>query len=62
MAVSNHELKEQIRELIYNTCIHLDDHQWEAWHDNCSENFNYAIRAFSPEVQTDIKYHGGDKE
>ena len=62
MAVSKHDLKEQVRELIYNTCIDLDDHQWERWHDNCSDNFNYAIRAFSPEIQADIKYHGGDKE
>ena len=62
MAENKHDLKEQVRELIYNTCIHLDDHQWEHWHDNCADNFNYAIRAFSPEVQADIKYHGGDKE
>ncbi|MBT4997252.1 nuclear transport factor 2 family protein [Oceanospirillaceae bacterium] len=62
MAVSHHEIKEQIRELIYNTCIHLDDYEWQKWHNNCADNFNYAIRAFSPEVQTDIKYHGGDKE
>ena len=60
MAVSNDDLKEQVRELIYDTCIHLDDHQWEAWHDNCADTFNYAIRAFSPEVQADIKYHGGN--
>ena len=62
MAASNDEIQQKIRELIYNTCIHLDDYQWEEWHDNCSENFNYAIKAYSPEVQADIKYHGGDKE
>lgn len=62
MAVNNHDIKEQIKELIYNTCLHLDDHQWEAWHNNCADNFNYAIRAYSNEIQADMQYHGGDKE
>ena len=62
MATNTRETKEKIKELIYNTCIHLDDHQWEAWHDDCTDNYNYAIRAYSQEIQADMKYHGGDKE
>lgn len=62
MALSHNDIKEQVKELIYHTALNLDDHQWDDWHDNCADNFNYAIRAYSHEIQADMKYNGGDKE
>ena len=61
MAVNGVDTKEQIKNLIYKTCLCQDDMQWDGWLDMCDEDFNYAIRAFSPEINRDMTYMGGDR-
>jgi methanesulfonate monooxygenase small subunit len=62
MAVNGAETADKIKSLIYKTCLYQDDCEWENWLDFCSEDFNYYIRAYSPEIQKDMEYMGGPKE
>ncbi len=56
------EKKEAIKGLIYKACMYQDDLNWDAWLELCDENFQYSIRAYSPEIQADMTYMGGDRE
>lgn len=53
---------EKIKELVYATCLYQDDLKWSSWLDLCDESFEYAIRAYSPEVQTDMTYISGNRD
>ena len=61
MAVNGANTTEKIKTLIYTTCLYQDDLQWNDWLDMCDDDFNYAIRAFSPEINRDMTYLGGNK-
>jgi len=45
-----------VRETIYRSTISLDRQDWEGWLANCDDSFQYAIRAWSPEVNKDLTY------
>jgi methanesulfonate monooxygenase small subunit len=62
MAVNGTDTVERVKGAIYKSCIHLDDMNWEAWLDLCDDDYNYMIRAYSPEIQADMTYLGGSKE
>ena len=62
MSVNNAALAEQVKSLIYKTCLNQDDLHWEAWLDSCAAEFTYAIRAHSPEISADMTYLSGDRE
>ncbi len=51
----------KIKELIYSTCLFQDDLQWNSWLSLCTEDFEYAIRAYSPEIQADMTYISGNR-
>ncbi|MFT5220012.1 MAG: methanesulfonate monooxygenase small subunit [Gammaproteobacteria bacterium] len=52
---------EKVKNTIYEACIALDDQQWMDWINLCDEDFHYAIKAFSPEINADMTYLGGDR-
>ncbi len=62
MAEQNANLVEQIKGVIYQTCLHQDDMNWNDWLDLCEDDYHYSIKAFSPEIQADMTYLGGSKE
>ena len=62
MAENGVETVEKIKGLIYKTCLYQDDLNWNAWLGLCDDDFEYAIRAFSPEIQADMTYLGGNRE
>ena len=61
MASNGQATVEKIKQLIYSACLFQDDLQWEAWLDLCDPDFEYAIRAYSPEIQADMTYLGGNR-
>ena len=62
MAVNGIALKDNVKETIYRACIALDDQNWQDWISLCEEDFQYAIKAFSPEISSDMTYLAGDRE
>ncbi len=62
MAENHANTVEEIKGLIYQSCLYLDDHQWSDWLDLCADDYRYAIRAYSPEISADMEYMGGGME
>ena len=50
-----------VRETIYKACLYQDDLQWDKWLELCDDDFEYAIKAFSPEIQYDMTYLSGTR-
>jgi methanesulfonate monooxygenase small subunit len=50
-----------ISELIYDSCIALDEKRFDAYLDLCDERYHYAITAFSPEIRKDMTWLEHDK-
>jgi methanesulfonate monooxygenase small subunit len=51
-----------VRDTIYRSAISLDSQDWEAWLAHCDEAFEYAIRAWSPEINKDMTYLALDRK
>ena len=47
---------------IYQAALSLDDQKWDEFLDLCSDDFNYAIKAFSPEINYDMTYLEHDRK
>lgn len=52
---------EKVKNTIYAACIALNDQQWLDWIDLCDADFQYAIKAYSPEISADMTYLAGDR-
>jgi methanesulfonate monooxygenase subunit beta len=50
-----------VRDTIYRSTILLDQQQWNDWLDHCDDAFQYAIRAWSPEINKDVTYLALDR-
>lgn len=50
-----------IEELVYRSCLALDESNFKAFLDLCDENFNYSIGAHSPEIRKDMVWLDHDK-
>ena len=62
MTTDRNSAVESVKGVIYEACIALNDQQWMDWINLCDENFQYAIKAYSPEISADMTYLGGDRE
>ncbi|MBX2870378.1 MAG: nuclear transport factor 2 family protein [Acidiferrobacterales bacterium] len=62
MAENHASIVEQVKGLIYQSCLYLDDHQWSDWLDLSADDYHYAVRAYSPEISADMEYMGGGLE
>lgn len=51
-----------VRDTIYEATMALDDQQWEQWLDLCDDDFHYAVKAFSPEINVDMTYLQGSRK
>jgi methanesulfonate monooxygenase small subunit len=45
-----------VRDTIYRSTMMLDRQDWDGWLANCDDEFEYAIRAWSPEINKDMTY------
>lgn len=60
MPKNGYEAVEAVRDTIYRAAMALDDFNWQDWLDLCDENeFHYAIRSHSPEINKDMIYLQG---
>jgi methanesulfonate monooxygenase small subunit len=50
-----------VRDAIYRSTILLDQQNWNEWLAHCDEEFQYAIRAWSPEINKDVTYLALDR-
>lgn len=51
-----------VKDVIYKASLYLDDEQWAQWLELCDEDFQYAIKAYSPEIQYDMTYLDGGRD
>lgn len=45
-----------VRDAIYRATILLDSQKWDQWLELCDDNFKYAIKSWSPEINYDMTY------
>jgi len=50
-----------IEELVYRSCLALDEKNFKAYLDLCDENFRYTITAHSPEIRKNMIWLDHDK-
>ena len=60
MGVKHLPVIEIVRNIIYKSCLFLDDEKWEDFLNCCDDSFHYDIRAFSPEINYDMTYFSGN--
>lgn len=51
-----------IHDVIYQTCLLLDDKNFNAFLDLCDEGFRYSITTHSPEIRKDMIWLDHDKK
>lgn len=47
---------EAVKDTIYRSCLALDDEKWDDFLALCDDDFEYAIKAYSPEIRYDMTY------
>ena len=57
MAISD----DQVRALVYQSCLCLDDGDWDGYLDLCAPDFNYQVVNYSPELKKDMVWMEQDR-
>lgn len=60
MSANGTDLVNAVKDTIYKACLLQDDQKWAEWLELCDEDFQYAIKAFSPEINYDMTYFSAD--
>ena len=55
------EQRQQIEELVYRSCLALDDRDFKAFLDLCDPTFRYKVTAYSPEIRKELVWLDHDK-
>jgi methanesulfonate monooxygenase small subunit len=53
--------RQQIEELVYRSCLALDERDFKGYLELCDAGFRYSITAFSPEIRKDMTWLDYDK-
>jgi methanesulfonate monooxygenase small subunit len=56
------ELDREIVELIYRSCLNLDNYDFAGWLDLCAPEFRYTITTYSPEIRREMVWLDHDRE
>ena len=56
------EQRQQIEELIYRSCLALDDRDFKGFLDLCDPNFRYKVAAYSPEIRKEMVWLDHDRK
>ncbi len=51
-----------VKDVIYKASLMLDEERWQDWLDLCDQGFQYAIKAYSPEIRYDMTYLDGSRQ
>lgn len=63
MANNGFDRAEAVRNAIFRSALLLDDRRAEEWLDTlCSEDFQYKVTTYSPEIRRDQEWFGGGRE
>ena len=55
------EQRHKIEELVYRSCLALDDRDFKAFLELCDPAFRYKVTAYSPEIRKDLTWLDHDK-
>ena len=55
------EQRHAIEELVYRSCIALDERNFKGFLDMCDDGFRYTVTAYSPEIRKDMVWLDYDK-
>ena len=50
-----------VRELVYRSCLRLDEGDFAGWLDLCAPEFRYTITAYSPEIRKEMTWLDQDR-
>jgi methanesulfonate monooxygenase subunit beta len=56
------DLDTVVRDLIYRSCLRLDEGDFAGWIDLCAPEFSYKITAYSPEIRREMVWLDHDRE
>ena len=56
------EQRQKIEELVYRTCMALDDRDFKGFLELCDDGFRYKVTAYSPEIRKDMVWLDHDKK
>ena len=56
------EQRQAIEELVYRSCLALDDRDWKGFLALCEEDFRYTITTYSPEIRKDMVWLDHDRK
>lgn len=51
-----------VEELVYRSCMLLDEKNWKGFLDLCEPEFRYSVTAVSPEIRKEMTWLDHDKE
>jgi methanesulfonate monooxygenase subunit beta len=60
--MANAEQRQAIEELVYRSCLALDDRDFKGFLALCDEDFRYTIKAYSPEIRKDMVWLDHDRK
>ena len=55
------EQRHAIEELVYRSCMTLDERDFKGFLDLCDDGFRYTVTAYSPEIRKDMVWLDYDK-
>jgi len=56
------DLDRELVELIYRSCLDLDNQDFAGWLDLCAPEFRYTITTYSPEIRKEMVWLDHDRE
>jgi methanesulfonate monooxygenase small subunit len=59
---ADRDLDKKVRELIYRSCLHLDEGDFDGWLGLCAADFRYTITAYSPEIRKEMTWLDHDQD
>ncbi|MDA0306491.1 MAG: hypothetical protein O3B76_09450 [Proteobacteria bacterium] len=62
MSANGTQVTDAVKDSIYRSCLFLDDEKWGDFLGLCDQSFNYAIKAYSPEISYDMTYFSGSRK
>jgi methanesulfonate monooxygenase subunit beta len=60
--MANVEQRQAIEELVYRSCLALDDRDFKGFLALCDDDFHYTIKAYSPEIRKDMVWLDHDRK
>jgi methanesulfonate monooxygenase small subunit len=51
-----------VTDIVYRSCLYLDDGNWEEFLNLCDESMLYCIKAYSVEIRKDMEYLSHNKK